>query len=252
MSESNSTHDLDSAKGRWFTTTHWSVVLAAGESDSPRAAEALEKLCRTYWLPLYAYVRRQGHSPENAQDLIQEFFAHFLKKNSVSLADRQRGRFRTFLLTSLQNFLGHQWERARAEKRGGGRVHIPLDEMSAERLYRFGSFSDEAPDKIFAQRWALTLFQQALDRLHAEFASADKRDHFERLKPFLSAEPSEGDYARVAESLGMTNNSVAVAVLRMRRRYGELVRQEIAHTVAHPAEIDDELRHLLTLVSEGR
>src|SRR6266571_5185734 len=158
----------------WFATTHWSVVLAAGQTASPQAEEALEKLCRAYWYPLYAYVRRQGFSPEDAQDLTQEFFARFLQKKSFRRADRERGKFRTFLLTSLQHFLAHEWERARAQKRGGGQPLLPWDERSAESRYQLDATPDLAPDQVFDQRWALTLFQQALTRLHQEFAAEGK------------------------------------------------------------------------------
>jgi len=146
-------------RGQWFATTHWSVVLAAGEGNSAQATDALEKLCRTYWLPLYAYVRRKGSGPEDAQDLTQEFFARLLEKNVLSQARRERGRFRSFLLTSLQNFLVHEWERARAKKRGGGNRPLPWDQQSAESRYQLEAASDLTPDKAFERRWALTLFQ---------------------------------------------------------------------------------------------
>src|SRR3989475_9148345 len=153
MSSAGENESAEVARGRWFNTTHWSVVLAAGQSSSPRAADALERLCRTYWYPLYAYVRQKGHGPEDAQDLTQEFFARLLEKNYLGRADRQRGRFRTFLLTSLQNFLAHEWERARAEKRGGGRTFIPWDEQSPEARYLLEAASDLTPDKVFEHRW---------------------------------------------------------------------------------------------------
>src|SRR5207244_3905155 len=145
-----------------FTTTHWSVVLAAGGNSTPGAQEALEKLCRIYWLPLYTYVRRNGHSPEEAEDLTQAFFANFLEKNAVGRARQEKGRFRSFLLTSLQNFLAHEWEKARAAKRGGGTFPLPWDELSAEGQYRLEATPELSPDKAFERRWAMTLFQQAL------------------------------------------------------------------------------------------
>jgi RNA polymerase sigma-70 factor (ECF subfamily) len=245
----NSPQDASRAGAQWFATTHWSVVLAAGDSASPRAGEALEKLCRTYWYPLYAYVRRQGHSPEDAQDLTQEFFARLLEKQFFRKARPERGRFRSFLLTSLQNFLAHEWERARAEKRGGGRTFIPWDEQSPEARYQqMEGASDLTPDKIYEHRWAMALFQRALGRLHMEFADADKREQFDQLKGFLSEDAADGAYAQVASRLGTTTGAVAVAVHRLRERYGQLVREEIVHTVASPVEVEEELRYLVALM----
>ncbi len=236
-------------RGQWFATTHWSVVLAAGEGSSAKAADALEKLCRTYWLPLYAYVRRKGSGPEDAQDLTQEFFACILEKNALSRARRERGRFRSFLLTSLQNFLVHEWERARAKKRGGGNRPLPWDPLSAESRYQLEGASDLTPDKAFERRWALTLFQQALARLREEFTAARKGEQFEELKGLLSDEAGEGEYAGIAARLGMTTAAVTVAVHRLRKRYRQLVREEIAHTVTSPTEIDDEMRYLIKLMT---
>jgi len=248
MPVSGSTEGFSPAHQHWFATTHWSVVLAAGQDSSPNASEALEKLCRTYWYPLYSYVRRRGRSPEDAQDLTQEFFARFLEKNSLSRANRERGRFRTFLLTSLQNFLTHEWERAEAAKRGGGRTFIPWDEQSPESRYQLEAASELTPDRIFDQRWAAALFQKALGRLREEFVAGNKREEFEQLKGFLSAEPAEGDYAKAGAGLGMSSGTVAVATHRLRRRYAELVREEIAHTVPNLAEVEEEMRYLIALV----
>ncbi|HXJ58558.1 MAG TPA: sigma-70 family RNA polymerase sigma factor [Verrucomicrobiae bacterium] len=233
---------------QWFTTTHWSVVLAAKQSSSPDGAAALELLCRTYWYPLYAYVRRQGYSPEDAQDLTQAFFEQFLEKGSVQLADRGRGKFRSFLLTSLKHFLTHEWEKARTLKRGGGHVHLSWDQTSAESQYQLEPVSELKPEKIFDQRWALALFQQALARLRQEYAATGKAPQFEELKAFLTDAAEDGGYAEVAARLDMPPRSVAVAVHRMRQRYGELVREEIAHTVASRGEIQEELRYLIELV----
>jgi RNA polymerase sigma-70 factor (ECF subfamily) len=248
MSPSDSSQDSASAKSRWFATTHWSVVLTASDGASPQAAEALENLCRTYWYPLYAYARRKGYSAPDAQDLTQEFFARFLEKNSLSRADRQRGRFRSFLLTSFQNFLGHEWDRARTEKRGGGWTFISWDERAAEGRYQLDGTPDLPPDKIFEQRWAFTLFQQALTRLREEAVASGKVEQFEQLKSFLSAEPDEGAYADVAARLSLSTGAVAVGVHRLRQRFGHLVREEIAHTVASPAELDEEMRYLIDLM----
>jgi RNA polymerase sigma-70 factor (ECF subfamily) len=234
---------------RVFNTTHWSVVLSAGQAGSPESAEALERLCRTYWFPLYSFVRRQGHGPEEAQDLTQEFFAHFLEKGYVGRASSQRGKFRTFLLTSLQNFLRHEWERAQAQKRGGGRKPIPWDEADAESRYRVEVNPQLAPDQIFDQRWAMAVFQNALSQLQKESAAAGKGAQFDELKGFLSTEAEEGGYGAAAGRLGLTKGAVAVAVHRLRQRYGELVKEEIAHTVGSPAEAEEEMRYLIKLMS---
>jgi RNA polymerase sigma-70 factor (ECF subfamily) len=231
-----------------FATTHWSVVITAGHQSSPNAREALEKLCRTYWFPLYAYVRRQGKSPEDAQDLTQAFFAWFLERSFLQQADRGRGRFRSFLLASLNHFLAHERERALALKRGGKQVHVAWDLMTAENCYHQEPASELAPEKIFDQRWALALFQQALGRLRLEYATAGKRELFEQLKIFLTNVADVGGYESVAARLGMAPGSIAVAVHRLRQRYGELVKEEIAHTVASPTEVQDELRYLIELV----
>lgn len=249
MSGSDGNSASARAKSSWFATTHWSVVLAAGQASSPNAQEALEKLCGTYWFPLYAYVRRKGHSPEDAQDLTQAFFAMFLKKNSLSQARRERGRFRSFLLISLQHFLAHEWEKARAAKRGGASRPLPWDQTSAESSYQLEAASELTPDKVFEKRWALALFQQALTRLHEEFTVSGKDELFEQLKGFLTEDSSDRGYAGVASRLSMSPSAVAVAVHRLRKRYGELVREELAHTVTSPDEIEDEMRHLISLMS---
>jgi RNA polymerase sigma-70 factor (ECF subfamily) len=234
---------------RLFNTTHWSVVLAAGKKGSPEGAEALEKLCRNYWFPLYSFLRRQGHNPEEAQDITQGFFAHFLQRDHLDRANPERGRFRTFLLTSLQNFVRHEWERAQAQKRGGGRGFIAWDEEVPEERYQLEGDPRLTPDQLFDQRWAVTLFQNALIQIEKEYAAGGKSVQFEELKRFLSNEPGEGDYARVASRLGLSSGAVAVAVHRLRQRYGELVLEEIAQTVASPGEAEEELHYLIKLMS---
>lgn len=243
---------LPSGEGgrRGFTTTHWSVVLAAGADLSPDASEALEKLCRTYWYPLYAYVRRRGYAPEDAQDLTQGFFASFLEKNSIARADRGRGRFRTFLLAALENFLRGEWDRARAQKRGGGRQLISWDGAEAEGRYLQESAASLSPDKVFEKRWAATLLEQVLHQLRRDFARGGKVEFFEQLKPHLWGEDDAVPYARLAQTLNMSANALKVAVHRLRHRYRELLRQEIAHTVAEASEIDDEIRHLMAALSQ--
>jgi RNA polymerase sigma-70 factor (ECF subfamily) len=225
------------------------VVLAAGQSGSAESNAALEQLCRNYWFPLYACVRRQGHSPEDAEDLTQAFFAQFLQKKGLARADRQRGRFRTFLLTALKNFVVHEWERGQAKKRGGGHVFISWDEQTAEGSYQAGLNPVLTPDQVFDQRWAMMLFQNALTRLQKESAAAGKSAQFEELKTFLSTDPCDGAYGAVASRLGISPGAVAVAVHRLRQQYGELVREEIAHTVASPADVPEEMRYLMDLMS---
>jgi RNA polymerase sigma-70 factor (ECF subfamily) len=234
---------------RWFSTTHWSVVLAAGRPDAGVSGQALETLCRTYWFPLYGFIRRKGYAPEDAQDLTQEFFARFLEKEYFRRADPQRGRFRSFLLTSLQHFLIHEWHRARAQKRGGGRPLLAWEELSAEGRYQGEALSKLEPDQGFDRRWATTLFQRAVSRLQEESAAAGKGEQFKELKCFLAAEAVPGEYVGVAERLGLTPGAVGVAVHRLRQRYRELVREEIAHTVASPSEVEDEMRYLIGLIS---
>lgn len=249
MSPAYENQDAAWPRQNWFATTHWTVVLTASDQAAPQATQALEQLCRLYWYPLYAYVRRKGNSAHDAEDLTQAFFAHFLDRNCLARASQQRGRFRSFLLTSLQNFLAHEWEKARAAKRGGGRTLLPWDELSGESRYALEPASDLTPDKIFEQRWAATLFQKAFAELQKEMADAGNSEQFDRLKQFLSAEAQPGAYAEVAASLGMTSGAVGVAVHRLRQRYGELVREEVAHTVTSPAELEDEMRHLIELMS---
>jgi RNA polymerase sigma-70 factor (ECF subfamily) len=243
-----SNQDAEAGRRAWFATTHWSVVRTAADNATSNGQEALETLCRTYWSPLYYHVRRLGYGPEEAQDLTQAFFARFLEKNTVRLANRELGRFRTFLLTSLNHFLAHEWERAHAAKRGGAHPHLPWDQSCAESQYLLEPVSELSPEKLFDQRWALTLFQQALTRLRAEYETGGKAAQFDALKGFLT-DAAEDGYAGVASRLGTSAGSVAVGVHRLRRRYGELVREEVAHTVASRVEIQEELRYLIELAS---
>src|ERR1043166_5200815 len=232
-----------------FATTHWSVVLAAGHPFDAESQPALEKLCRAYWYPLYAYVRRRGYSPHDAQDLTQEFFARILGCDYLKRADPQRGTFRSFLLAGLQNFLANEWDRARAEKRGGRHAFISLDEQSPEERYQHEPTTNASPEKLFERRWALTLLQKALEKLRLECAGAGKSGQFDSLKPFLSGVTADGDYERPAAQLGVKVESIAVAVHRLRQRYRQLVEMEIAHTVATAAEARDEMRHLFAALS---
>lgn len=232
-----------------FATTHWSVVLAAAQSTDAQASEALEKLCRTYWYPLYAYVRREGSSAADAQDLTQEFFAHLLARNSLAQVGSQKGKFRSFLLAALRHFLADQRDRARAVKRGGGADCLSLDTQTAEARYRLEPVDRMDAEKIYERRWAMTLLEQALTRLHDEAVAAGKTELFERLRDFVAGE-SDVCCGEAATQLGLTESAVKSALHRLRQRYRELVREEIAHTVADPAEIDTEIRYLITVMSQ--
>lgn len=232
-----------------FATTHWSVVLRAGENHSPQSTAALERLCRTYWFPLFAFIRRRGHGEEDAKDLTQQFFASLLARNDFRTVNAGKGKFRTFLLASLTHFLSNERDRAHAAKRGGGQPPISFDEMTPEQWRRYEPATHLAPDQLFDQRWAMTLLHTGLMRLEAEMQSAGKGQQFQALKPFLTDEPGAGEYAAVAQRLGGTSQSVAVAVHRLRQRYRELVRAEVAQTVASPLEVEEEMRHLLAALN---
>jgi DNA-directed RNA polymerase specialized sigma24 family protein len=233
-----------------FATTHWSVVLAAADTKSPHGKDALEKLCRTYWYPLYAYVRRKGYDAHHAQDLTQEFFARLLARNYLSVADRNRGKFRSFLLGSLEHFLAREWTKAHAQKRGGGQAVISLDETNPENRYLLEPAHELTAEKIYDRRWATTLLGQAMSRLREECVASQKGDLFGKVEGFLSGEKGETSYADVAAALKMSEGAVKVAVHRLRKRYGELVRAEIAQTVATAEEIDEELHYLFTALHD--
>jgi RNA polymerase sigma-70 factor (ECF subfamily) len=228
-----------------FTTTHWSVVFAAGTTSSPESERALQALCRTYWYPLYAYLRRCGHSPEDAQDLVQEFFQRLLTSNWISRADPNKGRFRTFLLCGLQNFLGNEWQKANRLKRGGGHSFISLDAATAEQRYALEPADLASPDKLFDRRWAMMVLEKVLARVEAEQTKTNARAQFEALRSTLLGEPSEATYQELATRFEVTESTVKSWVHRLRRRYRELLREEVARTVASPGDVQDELRHVL-------
>lgn len=232
-----------------FATTCWSVVSAAG-GNSPQSAAALEQLCRAYWYPLYVYVRRSGYSVQDAQDLTQTFFADLLRKNSFRAADRERGKFRSFLLASLRHFLAHEWEKARAQKRGGGRPLIEWADQPADDDVQPGSTTAEAPEQLFDRAWALSVFERGLTRLREECAAQDKIQQFDQLKTYLTQEPAPGDYAAAATILGLSPNAVAVAVHRLRHRYAALVRELIGETVDQPGQVSEELHYLVSLICD--
>jgi RNA polymerase sigma factor (sigma-70 family) len=248
MAESE--RESEGAVPRVFATTHWSVVLAAGDGGSLEKVEALSRLCQSYWFPIYAFVRKWGYSPEQAQDLTPEFFAAFLEKNHVAKAARDRGRFRSFLMTSVENFLRNESDRARAQKRGGGRKLISLDEQDAEERYLCEPATELDPAKTFEQRWAATLLNTVLTRLQGEFVTTGRGDLFASLQAHLWGDSESIPYPQLAEQFGLTLANVKTTAHRLRQRYRELLREEIAHTVALPSQIDDEIRHLMKVVSE--
>lgn len=227
-----------------FLTTHWSVVLCA-QGDSPLAQEALEKLCRSYWLPLYAFVRREGHAPEEAKDLTQEFFARFLERKDFETARREKGRLRSYLLVSLKHFLANERHRAAAAKRGRGEQIISLDEILAHERFELEPAETLTAEQIYERRWATAVLDQVLARLEEEYRAAEKASLFDRLKLLLTDEPGHPSQAEVARESAMTENAVKQALHRMRLRYRELLREQIAHTVATASEIEDELRYLV-------
>ena len=238
------------ASGANFATTHWSVVRAAGGDSLARAA-ALEQLCRTYWYPLYAFVRRLGHPAHDAQDLTQAFFAELFCKDYFRAADRERGKFRSFLLTALRHFLTHEWEKGQAAKRGGGVAALSWDEQTAENTYRLEPAAGTAtPERMYDRTWALRVFQQGLERLRQESVQQGKELRFEQIKNYLTQEPGSGDYAAVAAKLGLSPNAVAVAVHRSRQRYAALVRESVAETVAQAGQVEEELAYLISLVCD--
>jgi len=232
-----------------FTTTHWSVVLAAGQSESPQAAQALETLCGTYWFPLYAYVRRRGHGHEDAQDLTQAFLLQLLERQSFARVDRGKGRFRSFLLAGLNYFLADAHDHVSAQKRGGGQPALSFDEQTAEQRYRLETVDDLSPDKLFERQWALALLDQVLAPLEKEFCETGKAGLFQQLRVFLVAGRGEVSYGEVAAELGLTGEAVKKAVHRMRHRYYALFREAIAQTVADPAEVADEMRYLCAVMA---
>jgi RNA polymerase sigma factor (sigma-70 family) len=234
-----------------LTATRWSVVLNAGSEDTRLRLDALETLCRTYWYPLYCFARRRGSSPEDAQDLTQAFFAVFLEKNYVVRADPERGRFRTFLLTSFRNFLCNEWKRARTARRGGGWKAVSFDAQAAEDRYVGDRVEPETPDKAFDKTWAISTLQQAMKRLRDEYAASGKAELFDNLKFRLWSEQEGASCAEIAARLHLTEAAVKMATTRLRRRFREALRQEVGETVADPAELDGEMRYLIAVLRDG-
>jgi len=237
-----------SSEGRQtFPPTRWSLVLAATRKDAPESA-ALEAICRAYWYPLYAYVRRCGHSSPDAQDLTQEFFCRLVEKHWLDSADREKGKLRTFLIVALKNFMSKEWRRASAQRRGGGQAHARIDTVFAESRYAADNQS-LGPDEVFDQQWALTLLDLAVSRLRAEFAASEKPAAFETLKNCLTGERGAIDYAAIAKSLSLSEGAARVAVHRLRKRFREIFREEISQTLDSGVDLDAELRHLASALA---
>lgn len=231
-----------------FETTHWSVVLQAGGGISPESQAALEKLCGAYWYPLYVHVRRLGWLEEDAKDLTQQFFARFLERKYLQLADPDRGRFRSFLLTALKNFLANEWEKIRTQKRGGQQI-ISWDGIDPESRYRLEPTDSLSPDLLYEKRWAAVLLDQVLALIREEYVQAGREKEFDKLKGHVWGTAGTADYATIAAELGVEQGSVAVAIHRLRKRFRECLRHSVARTVASPDEVEVELRHLLTVLS---
>lgn len=230
--------------GDVFATTHWTVVLAAGRRSTPQADSALEQLCQTYWFPLYAYVRRRGHTKEDAEDLTQAFFARFLAKNYLDGLSAERGRFRAFLLASLKHFLANEWDRSQRQKRGGSTSHLSLDWQTADTQFQIAATAEPSPDKAFDREWAVALLAKVIERLKAECVVEGKTNLFEQLKIFLTAGKGELSHAAAAQRLGLDESAVRVAVHRLRKRYRQLLRDEIAQTLADTGDVEEEMRAL--------
>jgi RNA polymerase sigma-70 factor (ECF subfamily) len=239
----------DSPAGRsQFATTHWSVVLAAGDRRAPAANVALAQLCESYWYPLYLYVRRRIEDVHEAQDLTQAFFEQLLERGVFEAADRERGRFRAYLLTACKRFLINEWHKDRAAKRGGGRRLLALDFESGESKLGLVAVDRSTPEQLYDEKWAVTLLERVMDRLRSEYAAKERLRHFETLKHFLAGSPQGTAYAAAAQELGISETTAKVAAHRMRKRYRELLRDEIAQTVERPEDIEEEIRDLFAVL----
>ena len=229
-----------------FAVTRWTVVLAAaGERSGTQRRRALEELAQAYWFPLYAYIRRQGHKAPEAEDLTQEFFSRLLEKKSLATVDRDKGKFRSFLLASVKNFLSDEWDKSKTLKRGGGQKIVALDGMDAETRYALEPADELTPERHFERRWALAVLDQVMARLRQEYLDRGTGEVFQILKVFLGPAAKTQDKAALAHRLGMSEGTARVAAHRLRKRYRELLRDEISQTVARPDLVDEEIRHLL-------
>lgn len=229
-----------------FVSTHWSAVIQAGSSNSPEAREALAELCRTYWYPLYGYARSAGFDVHSAEDLTQGFFSKLLEKNYLGVADRRRGRFRWFLLTAFKCFLANEWDRSQAQKRGGGQQIISFDSVTAQERYGLEPETTATPDQLYDLRWA----EDLLDRTRRQLADdySEQPGRFEHLRQYLPGEELVMSHAELGAALGISEAAAKQEVYRMRKRFGEILRDAVAQTVAHPDEVDDEIRHLIDIV----
>ena len=239
-----SVHESASAPDDVFATTHWTVVLAVGCGHTPQSDRALEELCRAYWFPLYAYVRRRGHTKEDAEDLTQAFFARFLERNYLEGVNAERGRFRAFLLAALKHFLANEWDKSRRQKRGGRIPHLSLDWQTADTQFQIAATAEPSPDQAFDREWAVALLEKVIERLRAECEADGRATQFERLKVFLTAGKGTMSHAEAGKALGLEEGAVRVAVHRLRKRYRQLLRDEIAQTLADPTQVDEEMRAL--------
>lgn len=226
------------------------MVLSARNASSPRSDSSLEKLCLTYWYPLYAFARWRGYEAHDAEDLTQEFFLRLLQKRYLDSVDREQGRFRTFLLVAFKRFLANEWDRGQARKRGGGSIAIPIDTSLAERLYHDEPSAKLPAEQLYERRWALSLIEQAMSRLREEYAAAGKAEEFEHLKGFLAAAKADAPQAELAAKLGWSEGALRVEVHRLRKRFRQLFREEVSQTVAAEEDVDEELRHLLAALNE--
>jgi RNA polymerase sigma factor (sigma-70 family) len=241
-----SSSDSTPAGSGHFVTTHWSAVVRAGQSDAPIAHEALSELCRTYWYPLYGFIRSRGCDPPQAEDLTQEFFQRLLEKNYVADARQEKGKFRTFLLTALKRFLANEWDRQHAQKRGGFQTAIEIDQATAESRLNPELAQPSTPETVFERQWAMTLLERVMKQLQEEYSATGRAKLFEHLRGCLAKGESTRSYAEIAAQLNLNEPAVRTAIHRMRARYRELLRQEIGATVSSPQEIEEELRHLFS------
>src|SRR6266516_1989036 len=233
---------------RGFHTTHWTIVLAAREKDGRVAREALASLCSTYWYPLYAFIRRQGSSPHEAEDLTQGFFFHFLERHALGHVQPAAGKFRSFLLACLKNFLANERERAHAQRRGGGQSLVPLSGSDAETRYALEPAEERAPEALFERRWALAVIERAMTELRHEFVTAGKSELFEALQGFLPGGHGDASRTDLAAKRGVSVGAIDVAVHRLRQRFGALLRQQVAQTVSSAAEVEEEIRYLISVI----
>ena len=248
MSPGNPVRDDSSATSRGFHTTHWTVILTARERDGTAAQEALARLCSTYWYPLYAFIRRQGSSPHEAEDLTQEFFFRFLERHALGSVQPAAGKFRSFLLACLKNFLANERERAHAQRRGGGQSLVPLTGTDAETRYSLEPADQRAPEAIFERRWAFAVLERTMTVLRHEYVTAGKSALFEAFQSFLPGGHGDTSRADLAAKRGVSVGAIDVAIHRLRQRFGVLLRQQVALTVSSDAEVEEEIRYLISVI----